>query len=195
MNSKKQTGIRTTSVTTRDINAPTISRLNYLMSQIFITGPGNGTNYQFNQNFIQAITKSLTPIITASVIKNLCDSGCIDSPCCYYYTNDCCGDNNVKDLNMNLNNVLNSFNIDDNNFSLLSTEILEDITSNNSEEIDSVESIETVDSIESIEIVDSVESVESIETVDSVESIEIVESVESVKSIELVNGEVNPNNN
>jgi hypothetical protein len=140
MSSLKHSGIRATKVIANSIRSPDITRLNSLMKLIFINGPNNGTNFQINPIFIEIIAKRLTPIITESVIKNLCDLGCIESPCCYYYTNDCCGDNNVKDLNIDLNKILNSFNIDDNEFSLLSTEIIEDITSNNSEQIESIES-------------------------------------------------------
>ena len=137
-----QSGIRAVSVTTPSINNPSINRLNKDMARIF--SYNNGTSYTINPVFIAEISKSLTPIITANVIKTLSELGCIDQYCYYYVknNNNCCGDNNVKDLNDNLKNFFSSSNVNDNDFSLLSTEIFEEITSEINEQIQSIESIE-----------------------------------------------------
>ena len=141
-------GVIANTFTGKSINSPQLNASNIAMKKIFHIGPG-GNTVGLNDNFIKDLVIILTPIITVNVIKNLCDKGCIDPYCCYYYTDQCCGDNNVKNLNNNLKNFLNSstINDNDNDFSLLSTEIFEDTTENNdtnqlqSNLIQSIESI------------------------------------------------------
>lgn len=66
--------------------------------------------------------------IINEVIKELCKNGCLPEDCCYYYGNEeCCGNNMAKNIN---NSIFKSLNnnllFSDDNFSLLSTEIIED---------------------------------------------------------------------
>lgn len=66
--------------------------------------------------------------IISEVFKELCKNGCIPEDCCYYYNNECCGDNMAKNITNTIFKSMdnnNSFFTDD-NFSLLSTEIIED---------------------------------------------------------------------
>ena len=136
--------IRTGTITSKNINNPIMLITYNAIQQIFTIGPG-GTVTGLNPLFITQLVTTLTPIITTNVIKDLCAQGCIDPYCCYY-TDNCCGDNNVKNLNKNLKNFLNSSNNNtnngDNDFSLLSTEIFED-TASIKDNIDQIQSIES----------------------------------------------------
>lgn len=114
--------IRTKSAVIQNIQNIQLNEIINNIGQIFNIGPG-GKIAGVKSKFISEIVKA--------VIKELCIKGCLNNECCYY-TNNCCGDNNVQ----NLNNFNNSTNINDDDFSLLSTEIFED------NEIDSIESID-----------------------------------------------------
>ncbi len=142
-----QSGLRVGNLVANNVVTPSISRLFNLINKIIISGPGN--TYNINPIFINNLVTILTPIITANVINNLCEQGCIDPYCC--------GNNNIGDLNRNLKNFLNSSNINDNDFSLLSTEIFEDITSEINEQPQS-DLIQSIDSIESSESTESIEA-------------------------------------
>ena len=116
--------IRTNTVICNQIKNKALSNISDTISKLFSANPA-GVPVNYNPKFISDLVAILTPIITANVIQALCDQGIIDSYYCYYNEN-CCGDNNVRNLNNNLNNFINMSNTNDNDFSLLSTEIFED---------------------------------------------------------------------
>lgn len=112
-----------------------------VLNQLFNFSP-QGTVSGVSPLLIKLLCKELTPLITKCVIGELCYIGAIDSDYCdYYYGPDyCCGNNMVKELNLENNifrNLSNKFNNNDEMFSLLSTEIFEDISTTNDEESNS----------------------------------------------------------
>lgn len=120
--------IKAINVISKNMGSYQISYLLKTINQIVsIDSLGNITG--LNPEFKKIIITEIKEEIITDIIKCLCECGIIDSPYCNYpYVQECCGNNLIKNIDNNIFKTLNNDLLySDDNFSMLSTEIIEDL--------------------------------------------------------------------
>lgn len=140
-------GIKTNNITAKKINNQQIFAIQNVLKQT-ITTTSSGHVTGITDKFKNIIIDAVADEIAVKVIKKLCDNYCLSDDCCYYLNGEnCCGDNQVRNLNNTIfQTINNNLMFTDENFSILDTEIIEDIE--NTENVSNTENTTNTINIE-----------------------------------------------